>query len=277
MIFGVTSLAFWLKKKHCVQCSLDHWMSFNEDRACTFTKSVRPKYSCLSLHRTPSIPNGFTWWRNFSSQNDPFIPNPPSSSTLAIPNVGTTELPYWISLNGTPLYRTPLHYVTVLNRRDDKHEHSKLLAQGWYHHFPSFSTRPRPSSNLALAPATNDVDENDEAGLQHALTLLRNALSVEDINNRECLGVRNTRGWMSNHGGVIGSASGQHRHWCSSWKRRWAGCRRTVCCSNNFRSRSPRALAEACTLLLSHRATQHACQHLERHRSSNPHASDQDL
>ena len=83
------------------------------------------------------IPNGFTWWRNFSSQNDPFIPNPPSSSMLAIPNAGKTEPPYWISLNGTPSYRTP---------------------------------------------ATKDVDENDEAGLHHALTVLRNALPEEDRN-----------------------------------------------------------------------------------------------
>ena len=36
---------------------------------------------------------------------------------------------------------------------------------------------------MALAPATNDVDENDEASLQHALELLRNALPEEDRNN----------------------------------------------------------------------------------------------
>ena len=82
----------------------------------------------------------------------------------------------------------------------------------------------------------------------------------------ESLRVRNTRGRMSNYGGIIGLASGQHRRWCSIWKRRWTGWRRTVCCSKNYRFRSPRALAEACTLLLRHRATQHACQHLERHK-----------
>ena len=42
------------------------------------------------------IPNDFTWWRIFLSQIDPFLPNPPSSSMLAIPNAETMEPPYWI-------------------------------------------------------------------------------------------------------------------------------------------------------------------------------------
>ena len=54
------------------------------------------------------IRNSLAWWRK-ENQNDPFIQNPSSSLMFSIPNAGVTAPSCWISLNGTPLYGTPLH------------------------------------------------------------------------------------------------------------------------------------------------------------------------